>query len=92
MAIRSLRGRRLALALACVAAVFTQGSFAKPRVAPKAGHTPLRFDPPAAGPAQRGNAGYDACIDQPSPDGASIDCQALATAAPTHPPKVTHRR
>ena len=37
---------------------------------------PLRFDPPAAGPA-RTHADYEACIDQPSPDGAACDCSAL---------------
>ncbi len=41
---------------------------------------PLRFDAPAAGLAASstsGNPAYDACIDQPSFDGALIDCQLL---------------
>ena len=40
---------------------------------------PLVFDPPAAGPASpsSGNPAYDACIDQPSFDGAVIECQLL---------------
>jgi hypothetical protein len=49
--------------------------------------TPLRFDPPAAGPAQSSNVGYDACIDQPSPEGAPCDCQALMGASSTAKPK-----
>lgn len=40
---------------------------------------PLYFDPPAAGPSSpsSGNPAYDACIDQPSFDGAVIECQLL---------------
>lgn len=54
--------------------------------APKAHkQAPLRFDPPAAGPAQRANAGYDACIDNPTPDGLVIDCQALRSPAAAKP-------
>ncbi len=48
---------------------------------------PLRFDPPAAGPAHP--SAYQACIDAPSPDGLAIDCQALlkppAAAKPPRP-------
>ena len=61
---------------------------ARPQAAPKPrAEAPLRFDPPAAGPAQRANPGYDACIDQPSPDGAAIDCQALLRPAGTARPR-----
>jgi hypothetical protein len=62
---------------------------AKPPPASKAhaDSKPLRFDPPAAGPVQAGSAGYDACIDQPSPDGAAIDCQALQRPAAAAKPK-----
>ena len=41
---------------------------------------PLRFDAPAAGLAASstsGNPAYDACIDQPSFDGAVIECPLL---------------
>lgn len=39
---------------------------------------PLRFDPPAAGPTSTSdNPAYEACIGQPSFDGAPIDCQLL---------------
>lgn len=36
----------------------------------------LRFDPPSAGPTAA-QAAYEACIDHPSPDGLTMDCQAL---------------
>ena len=52
---------------------------------------PLRFEPPAAGPAQQGDANYAACIDQPSPDGATSDCHALLRAAPAAKPKTKPR-
>jgi hypothetical protein len=45
--------------------------------------TPLRFDPPAAGPAHP-RADYEACIDHPSPDGLACDCSALLPRAPKH--------
>lgn len=64
----------------CAAALLLGlGALLQPAVAAPKAHkqAPLRFDPPAAGPAQRGNGGYEACIDNPSPDGLAIDCQAL---------------
>jgi|GEM_PF-6650903 len=67
---------RVAIVLLCAAPLLAA---AKPHVAahkPLNDGKPLRFASPAAGPAQPGS-GYDACIDQPSPDGAAIDCQAL---------------
>jgi len=76
-----------ALALVCACAMLPLTTAAKPQAATSKhrNDAPLHFDPPAAGPAQAGNAahpGYDACIEQPSPDGAAIDCQALAAQAP----------
>lgn len=50
----------------------------------QARQTPLRYDPPAAGPAAS-DAAYDACIDHPSPDGLTMDCQALQRPAPAKP-------
>lgn len=41
-----------------------------------AAQAPLRFEAPAAGPGAA-NAAYDDCIDHPSPDGLTMDCQAL---------------
>ncbi|CAM3638245.1 hypothetical protein [Roseateles saccharophilus] len=65
------------------------GAMLQPAVAAPKAHkqAPLRFDPPAAGPAQRANAGYEACIDNPTPDGLVIDCQALRTPAAAAKPK-----
>lgn len=78
-----------ALAALCLAALLTPPTLARPQpAAPKPrSDAPLRFDPPAAGPVQRGNAGYEACIDQPSPDGAAIDCQALLRPASAAKPR-----
>lgn len=53
--------------------------------------TPLRFAPPAAGPVMSTNAGYQSCIDQPSPDGLVSDCQALLRPAPAARAKPRHR-
>lgn len=47
---------------------------------------PLRFDPPAAGPAPA-NADYEACVGQPSPDGASFDCSLLLPRPAAKPRK-----
>jgi hypothetical protein len=71
------------------AALLCLGALLQPAIAaPKANkQTPLRFDPPAAGPAQRGNADYDACIDNPTPDGLVIDCQALLRPATKTKPR-----
>lgn len=78
-----------AVAALCLAALLTPPASARPQApAPKPrAEAPLRFDPPAAGPAQRANPGYDACIDQPSPDGAAIDCQALLRPASAAKPR-----
>lgn len=57
-------------------------SAAQPHQAP-CPQGPLHFDPPAAGPA-RPPSGYEACIDHPSPDGLTSECQALLT--PTRAP------
>ncbi|NCT82397.1 MAG: hypothetical protein GXC94_04590 [Comamonadaceae bacterium] len=67
---------RVAILLLCAAPLLAA---AKPHATahkPLNDAKPLRFAAPAAGPAQPGRS-YDACIDQPSPDGAAIDCQAL---------------
>ncbi len=45
---------------------------------------PLHYDPPGAGPAP-GSAAYEACIDHPSPDGLTMDCQALQHAVHAKP-------
>lgn len=78
-----------AVAALCLAALLAPPAAARPQAAPPKprAQAPLRFDPPAAGPAQRANPGYDACIDQPSPDGAAIDCQALLRPAGTARPR-----
>jgi len=51
-----------------------------------ANNTPLRFDPPAAGPRGPSRADYEYCIEHPSPDGLYTDCSALL---PDIPPKPT---
>jgi hypothetical protein len=81
-----------ALAILCLA-LLPMPAAAKPSPAakPPSDSKPLRFDPPAAGPAQPTSAGYDACIDQPSPDGAAIDCQALQRPAAAAKPKPRRR-
>jgi hypothetical protein len=43
----------------------------------KLNDTPLRFDPPAAGPHRPTRAEYVDCISHPSPDGLYTDCSAL---------------
>lgn len=52
----------------------------QPASSPHAPHGPLRFDPPAAGPGASSTA-YEACIDHPSPDGLTSECQALLPPA-----------
>ena len=47
---------------------------------------PLRFDPPAAGPMPA-NADYEACIGQPSLDGAAFDCSMLLPRPAAKPRK-----
>ena len=49
-------------------------------------NTPLRFDPPAAGPRGPTRADYEYCIEHPSLDGLHTDCSALL---PETPPKPT---
>lgn len=79
--------RRAALGVFCLAATLAMQAGARPQQAAAApkhrNDAPLRFDPPAAGPAQRDRASYEACIEQPSPDGAAFDCQALLRPAAT---------
>ena len=81
-----------AVAALCLVALLAPPAAARPQAAPKPrAEAPLRFDPPAAGLPPQGNAGYEACIDQPSPDGAAIDCQALLHAAPVAKPRAKPR-
>jgi hypothetical protein len=47
--------------------------------------TPLRFDPPAAGPRQHTRAEYEDCIEHPSLDGLATDCSALLPDTPAKP-------
>lgn len=51
--------------------------------------TPLRFDPPAAGPKRPTRADYEYCIEHPSFDGLATDCSALL---PDIPPKAAKPR
>ncbi|HEY8876173.1 MAG TPA: hypothetical protein VIN03_01335 [Roseateles sp.] len=83
---------RVALAVFCLCAVPLLAAAKPPTAAakPQTDTKPLRFDPPAAGPTTPGNAGYDACVDQPSPDGAAIDCQALRTPPAAKPKPRRH--
>ncbi|MDR7267984.1 hypothetical protein J2X20_000613 [Pelomonas saccharophila] len=83
----------VALILVCVCAAPSLAAAKPQAMGAKARNDskPLRFDPPAAGPTQPGNAGYDACVDQPSPDGATIDCQALQRTAVAAKPKPRRR-
>ena len=80
------RLRAVALLICLGGALQLSAAAPKPRK-----QAPLRFDPPAAGPAQRNSAGYDACIDNPSPDGLGIDCQALLHQTPTAKAKLRRR-
>lgn len=54
--------------------------------APKrADNTPLRFEPPAAGPRGPTRAEYEYCIEHPSLDGLHTDCSALLPDIPPKP-------
>lgn len=82
--------RRCAVLLViCACTTLPLLAHAKPRAASSKHRSdaPLHFDPPAAGHAPMANPGYDACIGQPSPDGAAIDCQALASGSTSARPK-----
>ena len=47
--------------------------------------TPLRFEPPAAGPRGPTRADYEYCIEHPSLDGLYTDCSALLPDIPPKP-------
>jgi hypothetical protein len=51
----------------------------------KLNDTPLRFDPPSAGPHGPTRAAYEYCIEHPSPDGLYTDCSALLPNDPPGP-------
>ncbi len=78
---------RAAVLLVCIGTAL-QLSLAAPKPHKQA---PLRFDLPAAGITQASNPGYDACIDNPSPDGLPIDCQALRQPATASDAKLRRR-
>ena len=48
-------------------------------------NTPLRFEPPAAGPHGPTRADYEYCIEHPSLDGLHTDCSALLPDIPPKP-------
>jgi len=48
-------------------------------------NTPLRFEPPAAGPRGPTRAEYEYCIEHPSLDGLHTDCSALLPDIPPKP-------
>lgn len=48
-------------------------------------NTPLRFEPPAAGPHAPTRAEYEYCIEHPSLDGLHTDCSALLPDIPPKP-------
>ncbi|MBV8036752.1 hypothetical protein [Roseateles sp.] len=81
---------RAVLIVLCVCAMPLLAA-ARPQAAPPKhrNDAPLRFDPPAAGPLQRASTDYGACVDNPSPDGAAIDCQALVRTSTAPRPKRT---
>jgi hypothetical protein len=61
-------------------------AFIQPASTPKrVDNTPLRFDPPAAGPRGPTRAEYEFCIEHPSLDGLYTDCSALLPDIPPKP-------
>lgn len=73
---------KAAIAALCIAVALPLPALARPHAA-AAKTAPLHFDPPAAGPRQQtGNTAYEACIENPSPEGSPCNCDHLLQAQP----------